>query len=433
MLKKISYIFLLFISIKAVGQRTNSSPYSFFGIGQQFSSQSVEQASMGGIGVAFSNEYHINFLNPAANSVLRLATYTFGMNVNDLTIKDASGSQKSTSTSLSYVNIGFPVSSKAAMAFGLKPNTSVGYSLLNITNDINGDPFEATRFYGSGGTSKIYGAFGMEVLKGFSVGLEGEYVFGTIDNNILSQRVNTHLGTTNVETVKVRGTGLKVGIHYKKELGKDLIVNVGSTLKLENTLTTSGSEYLYSVLIGADNLQIPRDTLYANTSLNGSLINPLTKAFGAGLGKKNKWYVGAEYTAQQALKATNSIINSNSSYRYGNSSKFSVGGFYLPKANSISSYWDRVTYRAGVRFENTGLLINSTGISGDFNEINDFGISFGLGLPLKDISNLNLGVEYGSKGTTNNNLIKENYFNFKLSLSLNAVGNLAWFRKRKID
>ena len=127
MLKKISYIFLLFISIKAVGQRTNSSPYSFFGIGQQYNSQTVEQASMGGIGIAFSNEYHLNFLNPAANSNLRFATYSFGLNVNDLTIKDASGSQKSTSTSLSYVNIGFPVSKKAGVAFGIKPNTSVGY------------------------------------------------------------------------------------------------------------------------------------------------------------------------------------------------------------------------------------------------------------------------------------------------------------------
>ena len=91
MLKKIFYIFLLFISIKTYGQRSNSSPYSFFGIGQQYSSQSVEQASMGGIGVAFNNVYHLNFLNPAANANLRFATYSIGVNVNDLTVKDFSG------------------------------------------------------------------------------------------------------------------------------------------------------------------------------------------------------------------------------------------------------------------------------------------------------------------------------------------------------
>jgi hypothetical protein len=432
MLKKIIYIFLLLISIKAVGQRTNSSPYSFFGIGQQYNSKTVEQASMGGIGIAFSNQYHLNFLNPAANSSLRFATYSFGLNVNDLTVKDGSGSQKSTSTSLSYINIGFPVSSKAAVAFGLKPNTSVGYSLLNIVNDSNGDPFEATRFYGSGGTSKIYGAFGMEVMKGFSLGFEAEYVFGTTENNILSQRADTHLGTRNIETAKIRGTGLKLGLHYKKELDKDLIMTFGATVKLENNLTVTGNEHLYSLTIGSNNFQTPRDTLYSS-SVKGTLTNPLKTGFGAGLGKTNKWYMGAEYTSQKALNIQNSILTTSSTYKYGNSSQFSIGGFYLPKVNSISSYWDRVTYRAGVRVEKTGLLINSSGVGGNFNEIKDFGISFGLGLPLRSLSNLNLGIEYGKKGTTNNNLIQENYFNFKLSLSLNAVGNLAWFQKRKID
>ena len=149
---------------------------------------------------------------------------------------------------------------------------------------------------------------------------------------------------------------------------------------------------------------------------------------GVGLGKDNKWYVGLNYEFQDALNLQGSILTS-SSYKYNNSSKVAIGGFYLPKDNSISSYWQRVIYRAGFRYENTGLMVNGTGTIGDFTEITDFGISFGLGLPLKDLSNLNLGVEYGQKGSTANNLIQENYFNFKLSLSLNDI----WFRKKRID
>ena len=72
----------------------------------------------------------------------------------------------------------------------------------------------------------------------------------------------------------------------------------------------------------------------------------------------------------------------NSPYNYGKSSRFSLGGFYLPKLNSISSYWERVTYRAGIRFENTGLLVDGSGNNTSFSQIDDFGISFGLGLPL---------------------------------------------------
>ena len=40
-----------------------------------------------------------------------------------------------------------------------------------------------------------------------------------------------------------------------------------------------------------------------------------------------------------------------------------------------------------------------------------------------------MGFEFGKRGTTDNNLIEENYFNFRLSLSLTDL----WFIKRKID
>ena len=431
MLKKIFYIFLLFISIKTYGQRSNSSPYSLFGIGQQYSSQTVEQASMGGVGVSFASSYHINFLNPAAIANLRFTTYSVGLNVNDLTIKDDAGSQKSTSTSISYLNIGFPVGKNAGVAFGLKPNTSVGYSLLNVTNDANGDPFEATRFYGSGGTNKIYGAFGIGIAKNLSLGLEAEYVFGKTENNIISQKVNVQLGTKNNEVTTIRGTGLKLGLLYEKEFSNKVQMNFGAAIKLENNLSTNGSEHLYSASLQQDGFETPRDTLYS-ASISGDIKNPLKTTLGLGFGKRNKWYAAVDYEFQNALNIQGSLLTNSSSYAYASSNRVSIGGFYIPKVNSISSYWERVTYRGGVRFEDTGLLVNGAN-AGGFTKVKDFGISFGLGLPLKDLSNLNLGVEYGKKGTTVNNLIQENYFNFKLSLSLNAVGNLAWFRKRKID
>lgn len=426
MLKRIIYIFLLLISIKTYGQRTNSSPYSFFGIGQEYSSQTVEQATMGGIGVSFSSIFHLNFINPAANSKLRFATFSAGLNVNDLKIKDNTGSQSSTSTSLSYINVGFPIGEKAGAAFGLRPNTSVGYSLLNVVNDTNGDPFEATRFFGSGGTNKIYGAFGITVAKNLDLGFEAEYVFGKTENNILSQRIDAQLGTRNNEITTIRGTGLKLGALYSKELANKLQLSIGAAVKLESNLKTNGTEYLYSTLIQANGFESPRDTIY-QAGISGNLKNPLQTTLGVGFGKENKWFAGVDYEFRDALNIQGSLLTSSSGYTFANSNRVAFGGFYIPKINSISSYWDRVTYRAGVRFEDTGLLVK--GSNSNFTKVKDFGISFGLGLPLRDLSNLNIGVEYGKKGSTINNLIQENYFNFKLSLSLND----RWFVKRKID
>ena len=82
---------------------------------------------------------------------------------------------------------------------------------------------------------------------------------------------------------------------------------------------------------------------------------------------------------------------------------------------------NKIVYRAGFRYENTGLLINNQ-------SINDYGMNFGIGLPVT-YSKINIGVEFGKKGTTSNGLIEENYFNLSIGLSLSDK----WFRKRKID
>ena len=62
--------------------------------------------------------------------------------------------------------------------------------------------------------------------------------------------------------------------------------------------------------------------------------------------------------------------------------------------------------------------------------INDTALTLGLGLPVGGaLSNINLGMEYGKRGTTNAGLIQENYLNISIGLSFNDK----WFVKRKFD
>ena len=81
-----------------------------------------------------------------------------------------------------------------------------------------------------------------------------------------------------------------------------------------------------------------------------------------------------------------------------------------------------MVYRAGVRWEHTGLKLNNQ-------DVKDFGITFGLGLPVNVLSKINIGVELGQMGTNNAGLIKENYTNIMLGFSLSDI----WFIKRKYD
>jgi len=55
-------------------------------------------------------------------------------------------------------------------------------------------------------------------------------------------------------------------------------------------------------------------------------------------------------------------------------------------------------------------------------------MNFGLGLPV-GISKIDIGFEFGKRGTIKQNLIQENYFNLSIGLSLSDK----WFKRTLID
>lgn len=429
MIKKGLIAFTLLVSVSVFSQRAVSSPYSFFGVGEEFKPRTVEQVSMGGLGAAYNSVYLLNLSNPAANAYLRYTTYTFGLLNNDLTIKDNTGSQSTTSTNISYFAIGIPLGKKAGINLGVQPVSSVGYSLINRIYDSSDVLTEVTQFSGNGGLSRIYGSFGIFAVKNFSIGAEASFVFGSIDHSVVNQRANVQLATKNEEIATVRGGDIKVGVQYKKELENKLQIDAGATFKLSSTYNVTGREYLFSLSTGFNGVEISRDTVY-NEALDGKIMNPIETTVGVGIGKEDKWYAGAEYEFHDAMTSDGYLDETSAAYRFGKSSRISIGGFYLPNLNALNGYWKRIKYSAGVRFEDTGLLVNGTGTGNTFTSIKDFGISFGLSFPLgRNLSSLNVGLEYGKRGTTDNNLIQENYFNARVSLSLSDL----WFIKRRID
>lgn len=429
MIKNLVFVFLLLASFAISAQRTSSSPYSFFGIGEEFSPNTVEQSAMGGIGVAFNHYKYLNFLNPAAYADLRYTTYSFGVLNSNITLKNGNVKQKGNTTSLSYFALAFPIGKKMGASVGLQPLSSIGYSLNNTISDSNGNITDLTSYSGSGGISRVYLSFGMKLTKELTFGFEASSSFGNFENSVANQKAGVSLATKYNETLKVRGGSLKFGTQFNKQLKNKATLIAGATVKLGHDLKVTGNEYLYSLTFGGNGGESPRDTL-SQSAITGQYNLPIKTNFGVGMGKFDKWYAGIEYESQSAIGTSGFLNASNTAFRYGNSNRISLGGFYIPKINSISSYWDRVTYRAGLRFEKTGLLIDGSGNSTNFTEVNDFGMSFGLGIPLKQLSTLNMGFEFGRKGTTSNNLIQENYFNFRLGLSLTDIN---WFQKRKID
>lgn len=426
MIKKIIVVITLFVSIVGFSQKNNTSAYSFFGIGDKNNESTVEQLSMGGVGVSLSESYRLNFLNPAANASLQFTTYAMALENLNSSAKDSNDKQNASATYLSYLAIGFPLGDKGGMTFGLLPNSSVGYSLISNEYDVSNNITEVTQYIGDGGTNKVFLSVGYKLFKNFSIGLQGNYIFGKIENSILNQVKDASLATKYQTTSNVKGLTLNGGFQYKGKVNDKMDFLLGGNFDFKNEIEATGNEYLYSVSLGT--IESPRDTILSKES-TGILKSPLKSSLGLGLGKDNKWYAGIDYSFQNALELSGGVFSNYSKIDYDNYSKIAVGGFYTPKFNSITSYWDRVTYRAGVKFENTGLLVDASGNGTDFTAIDDFGISFGVGLPMsKQLSNLNIGFEVGKRGQTTKGLVQENYVNFRLGLSLNDK----WFKKLEI-
>ncbi len=105
-----------------------------------------------------------------------------------------------------------------------------------------------------------------------------------------------------------------------------------------------------------------------------------------------------------------------------NSFEVAAGGQYIPDATSVDSYLSRVAYRLGFNYRDTPFAIGEQ-------QISEIGIDFGLSLPVSNLSSINLAVEIGNRGTTEQNLIRENY----LRATLGVTFNDRWFIRRKFD
>lgn len=403
------------MTLVSFSQEGTSSPYSFYGIGDIKFSGTLENRSMGGISMA-QDTTHINLQNPAGYANLRWTTFTIGGGSNYSKQKSGDESAKAQKTTLDYLALGIPLSKKFGGAFGLIPYSSVGYRIANE----NPDPTQISkRFNGWGGLNRVFMGFGYNVVKNLNLGVNAYYNFGKIQSNSLEYIPEIATGSRELNVANLSGVNFNIGMMYKAKfndklsLFSSLYYTPASTLKAENTRSIATVAY-NSVF----DLQVV-DVSGQQTS-EVDLELPQKWTFGAGLGDSKKWLLGGEVSFQDVGKLANdyNTIDEVSNEKY---ERYSIGGYYTPNSNPFSSYLKKITYRAGLRYEKTGLVVNSV-------SINDTALTFGMGLPITGaLSNLNLGLEYGKKGTTSHNLVQENYFSLSVSFSLNDK----WFVKSK--
>jgi len=414
MIKKIIVSFGLLFSLAAAAQQEGTaSPYSYYGIGDVRFKGTADTRSMGGLSI-IPDSIHINLQNPAGYSALKLTTFSAGGSFNVTNFKTNSAKDQGQRTTLDYLAVAFPAG-KLGVGFGLIPYSSVGYKVRSGDNT-TANPYHS--YSGEGGLNKVFLGAGYQITSKFSIGIDASYNFGNVETkNIWSQ--NIQYSTRELNTSDLSGFNVNTGVTFATKIKKyDFFAS--ATYTPESTLKSDNTRQLATVLDfgGAETVVESRDLTVADTEIK----MPSKFSVGAGFGKKRNWLIGAEVTLQESSKFGNRY-NDITNVSFEDAKKFTLGGYFIPEYNSFSDYWRRITYRAGLKYENTGLIISDV-------PIKDYGFSLGLGLPVGGaFSNVNVGFEYGRRGTTEANLVKENYANIFLSLSLNDK----WFVKRKYD
>src|SRR6187551_1540966 len=115
----------MIVTAQAWAQVANS-PFTKFGIGENYSDALINTQGMAGVGVSQPQYWYVNNQNPALLIYNTLATYQVGILGESQRIKSSGTSEKHIGGNLNYIVTAFPIKPrKWTTSVGLMPYTSM--------------------------------------------------------------------------------------------------------------------------------------------------------------------------------------------------------------------------------------------------------------------------------------------------------------------
>ena len=413
-MNKISLLFIVLFIQFGFAQKSSYSPYSYFGVGETNFSATADNKMMGG-NTAYVDSVSVNLNVPASLSKLKFVNYSVGVNLKNNRYSTQDNNAKTTTASLNYLSVSIPTK-LLGFNFGLKPNTSVGYLLESV--DETTDPVSTNRYNGDGGINSAFLGIGFELFKNFGLGISSSYSFGNLNHYHSKILTDVELYTRVSSESSLSGLSYNFSAVFQQKFRNNIQIYSSYVFQPESNLTSKNSQAIATLKFdgsfGGDSENID---LSSNGMDETKIIIPGFSSFGLGFGQDKKWFVGLNLKSVKGNGYRNELMALDN-VNFDQHNIYSIGGFYLPKFDSFTSFFDRVTYRAGIKYIDGGLEVNQQ-------DIKDFGINFGLGIPVGRISKANIGFELGQRGLDEFGLVKENYLNFMIGVSLNDL----WFIK----
>jgi long-subunit fatty acid transport protein len=417
----VAFVLIYLTQIQSVSaQGTSVSPYSQFGLGELNSGSFGINTAMANTGIAYADYAHINLLNPASYSDFSLTVFEAGARLNRNFLTQNEATATAGNTGFGYVAIGFPLKKWWGAAFGILPYSGVNYSFSQTTL-LAGETRPVTfQYIGRGGYNRAFIGNSFKIYDKLKFGFNTSFLFGAIDRessviyDVTVVPFNSRI--RNKEFVS-SFTG-DAGLQYKHKITEEKYLSFGAVYGLGNDLNAQQSITSFTYIQRVNAITV-KDTILNIVDEKGKISLPSKYGFGLSFYKKNNYLISLDYTQHN----WSNFSKFDRAYDYKNSNRIALGGQYTPDFTALRKPLKTSTYRFGLHYEQTFLEIND-------NPINDIGISLGFAYPVfKSRSTMNVSVTFGQRGTTNNNLIQENY----ILANFGMIINDKWFIKKKYD
>lgn len=406
-------ILFLIILITSFLSNVNAggSSYSRYGFGDILRNGDSRTYAMSGTGIALIDDGFINGLNPAGLARISLTRFSTGFEYNNFLSKDETGSSFYSTGGLQGLSFAFPISKEngVVMSAEFTPYSKVSYGITSSFFNTVTQSLQDNTIYGSGGLSYIGLGFSASPFNTLHIGTRLNYMHGRTRQYQTTSFNKVNFAPINFDrTSYYSGFTFTVGTIYE---GLSTLLDVPSlsSLTVGLTLTTASS-------LDAELRQtFPESSYSSGDSIiikNGTAELPLSLGFGLSYLHQNRYrFLGDLVTENWGDIKYSGLYSSNMK----NSLRASIGFEALP-VKSADSFLKRIVYRAGLAYNSTYYKIKGIGI-------NEFLVSGGIGLPIGPESQLNIGLQIGTRGTTDNSLQKDTIIHLSVSVSASEI----WF------
>ena len=418
-IKSIFFLSAILFSAVSHAQTQTNSPYTRFGVGELNTQGAGINSGLGGAAAGIRSNFYLNYQNPASYSAIDSLSFLFEIGFSGKYSSFQEGDLKNIGRDvrMNQIAMGFPITRWWSAGVGIYPYSTIGYNL----RDVEYDPEIGTIDYfseGTGGLNKVFFGQSFKIHPSLSLGLNFSYIFGSLDqeNSVVpTSETITHKATRQTNII-VGDINLGLGAQFHKTLQNNADVTLGLIYEPKSKISARYDYFFITEGFEGETLII--DTIVDTRDTKSYIEIP------------DKYTVGFSYKNSQWLVAGDMNYQDWSQVKFferetplTKSTSYHLGVQFVPNERALRGYHNWIRYRLGGYYSNTYIKVNEE-------QIKNFGITFGLGIPLKrSKSIMNFSFSYGESGKNERNLIKEKYFMFNAGLTFQAL----WFYKPKYE